>query len=308
MRYLSTEEDSEILSGGNDNANTTTTNDNNSNANNYAGQLEDSLEGGNSAWPHTSAGKFLKQQQQRPSSRNSKEQQQQQQSPSQEVDWRAIRQVQRISGCNCPISFEAFDTLRAHLQQFHMLRCHWGGCQLQFMTKDELMSHVGLHVSQMDDSDFSMTAAMVVREAAMRGNNGEANNANGNNNANNNGNGHPLLQQQQQQHHGMNHHATSIGYGDEEDDEDDIEEEEEEDEDDDPIMPDPDHVIYPEMLLSGNGLLSDNGILNGNGSEHKAKTKGGLMSAQMAKQMMPRNNMMKKRPLDGNALMGNNKK
>ncbi|KPM11891.1 hypothetical protein QR98_0104690 [Sarcoptes scabiei] len=56
-----------------------------------------------------------------------------------------------------------------------MFPCYWNDCGESFTSANALRKHLDLHVSELENQ-FTMTAVMLVREAAMRGNNNSNNN------------------------------------------------------------------------------------------------------------------------------------
>lgn len=60
--------------------------------------------------------------------------------------------------------------LRKPLSFRHMFPCCWSDCTESFTSANALRKHLDYHVSEMENQ-FAMTAVMLVREAAMRGNN-----------------------------------------------------------------------------------------------------------------------------------------
>lgn len=119
----------------------------------------------------------------------------------------------------CRLTFPTRALLRQHLlSMVHMLPCGWNDCNQHFSNAAALRKHLDTHVALLEN-DITMTAVMIVRQAAMRGQNGGSGNGvaaeDDNESASNNLNGsaiHRAMAQQQQQY---------------------VEDEEEEDEDED---------------------------------------------------------------------------
>lgn len=72
------------------------------------------------------------------------------------------------------MTFANRDTLREHLSSVHMLPCCWSDCKQSFTNANALRKHLDSHVSQLEN-EITMTAVMIVRQAAMRGSNADSN-------------------------------------------------------------------------------------------------------------------------------------
>lgn len=85
---------------------------------------------------------------------------------------------------HCHLTFNSRESLREHIQSTHMYPCLWNNCSESFQNTELLRKHLDIHVNDLENQ-FTMTAVMLVREAAMRGNNN--NNSSNHNILNNDG-------------------------------------------------------------------------------------------------------------------------
>lgn len=72
------------------------------------------------------------------------------------------------------MTFANRDSLREHLTSVHMLPCCWSDCKQSFTNANALRKHLDTHVAQLEN-EITMTAVMIVRQAAMRGSNADSN-------------------------------------------------------------------------------------------------------------------------------------
>lgn len=74
-----------------------------------------------------------------------------------------------LSCVQCGMTFASREQLRGHQSTVHMLPCCWNDCKQSFINAPALRKHLDSHVAELEN-DFTMTAVMIVRQAAMRGN------------------------------------------------------------------------------------------------------------------------------------------